>query len=668
MSSWPSAPSLPLAPSSKAATDNLRLVKYAFHDLIQSLWPRDDSYLSDAELEAERTQSLALMSSIVTDGPVDPTYRQAVHVDNPERDAWLTAIKKELDTLSSRGTWTLVPREQMRSHRKKPVRHKFVLKKKMIKNGTVQYKARLVACGYTQVAGQDFSSDELYASVCSYSSMRFLMSMATQRNFILYQTDITAAYLESYLDDEIYMDVPMDLYINGRPPRNEHGQELICQLKRGLYGLKQSGYAWAQTFQEFILRDPDYKMDFKQMTGEQNLYRKVLVHNGITHELYVGQYVDDCLLAASSSWILDWFLERLKKRFPVNPSSSGQITVDNPGLLLSMNVTYDQPKGILRFDQRRAIEALTTKLQLDLTKCHRTLPISSSTDLPKLDLAEISSIDYLSVIGSCLHISQVSRPDCAFAVGVLSRHSATPGQIHMDAAHDLVRYMYRTRYWSIQYMRTLSDKAPDIYSGSYNPNCDPIIHFDEKSVALSPSITRSIEDRLVSALPPLIANNPVVYCDADLAGDRYSKRSTSGQVILMNGGPISWSSRQQDELCAQSSAESEIYAVTDNVKEALHLRLLCEESGIRPPGLPMTVWEDNNACIHLGHNLRGSQQAKHYQLRLRFLNEHIWENNIEFSRVNTADQLADGFTKPLPKIAFERFRAAVMVDPGKDPL
>ena len=135
----------------------------------------------------------------------------------------------------------------------------------------------------------------------------------------------------------------------------------------------------------------------------------------------------------------------------------------------------------------------------------------------------------------------------------------------------------------------------------------------------------------------------------------------------MNGGPISWLSRLQ-KLCAQSSAESEIYAVTDNVKEALHLRLLCEESGIRVPGIPMTVWEDNNACIHLGHNLCGSQQAKHYQLRLRFLNEHIWEKNIEFSRVNTADQLADGFTKPLPRIAFERFRAAVMVDSVKNPL
>ena len=260
------------------------------------------------------------------------------------------------------------------------------------------------------------------------------------------------------------------------------------------------------------------------MTGEQNLYRKVLVKDGVTHELYV----DDCLIAASSQWILDWFLDRLKKRFPVNPSSSGQITVDNPGLLLSMNVTYDQPKGILRFDQRRAIEALATKLQLDLTKCYRLLPIASSTDLPKLDSAEISSIDYLSVIGSCLHISQVSRPDCAYAVGVLSRHSATPGQVHMNAAHNLVRYMYHTRFWCIQYTRTLSDDEPAIFSGAYNPNCDPIIHFDKDAVALHPSISpRSIEDRLVSGTPNMVPNVPIVYCDA---GDKYTKRSTKSNL------------------------------------------------------------------------------------------------------------------------------------------
>jgi hypothetical protein len=86
----------------------------------------------------------------------------------------------------------------------------------------------------------------------------------------------------------------------------------------------------------------------------------------------------------------------------------------------------------------------------------------------------------------------------------------------------------------------------------------------------------------------------------------------------MNNGPISWSSRLQ-KLCAQSSAESEIYAVTDSAKEAVHIKLLCEDQFIREPGRPLTIYEDNTACIHMGHGLLGSKAAKHVAVRLRFL-------------------------------------------------
>ena len=114
---------------------------------------------------------------------------------------------------------------------------------------------------------------------------------------------------------------------------------------------------------------------------------------------------------------------------------------------------------------------------------------------------------------------------------------------------------------------------------------------------------RTIEQRLKPSTPTPQPNAPDYYCAADHGGCKQTRRSTSGFVVMMNGGPISWASKLQ-KLCAQSSAESEIYAVTDSVKEALHIRLLCEEAGIRKPGIPMNIWEDNQACIQLGHNLR----------------------------------------------------------------
>mmetsp|Transcript_10926 Transcript_10926/g.14213 ORF Transcript_10926/g.14213 Transcript_10926/m.14213 type:complete len:105 (-) Transcript_10926:35-349(-) len=100
-------------------------------------------------------------------------------------------------------------------------------------------------------------------------------------------------------------------------------------------------------------------------------------------------------------------------------------------------------------------------------------------------------------------------------------------------------------------------------------------------------------------------------CDSDYAGDKVTRKSTSGWISYMNGGCISWASRLQ-KLCAQSSAEA------------------------------MNIWEDNNACIHMGHGLRGNKSAKHYEVRLRFLTENVKSKIIEFSRISTHDQIADG--------------------------
>jgi hypothetical protein len=109
-------------------------------------------------------------------------------------------------------------------------------------------------------------------------------------------------------------------------------------------------------------------------------------------------------------------------------------------------------------------------------------------------------------------------------------------------------------------------------------------------------------------------------------------------VITMNGGPVDWSSKLQ-KLCAQSSAEAEIYAAADSVKQALHVKLLSEECGIRQSELPMVLWEDNEACIRICHGLKGSNNAKHFQLRLRFLTEHVSMGTVQFSKTDTKEQL-----------------------------
>ena len=109
----------------------------------------------------------------------------------------MASIARERSTLEERGTWELVPRKSI--GRNRPVRCRYVFRKKLNKDRTLQYKSRLVACGYSQVEGLNYSADEVYASVCAYSSMRFLFSLACQEGYILSQADITGAYLEALL-------------------------------------------------------------------------------------------------------------------------------------------------------------------------------------------------------------------------------------------------------------------------------------------------------------------------------------------------------------------------------------------------------------------------------------------------------------------------------------
>mmetsp|Transcript_64699 Transcript_64699/g.111136 ORF Transcript_64699/g.111136 Transcript_64699/m.111136 type:complete len:188 (+) Transcript_64699:812-1375(+) len=144
------------------------------------------------------------------------------------------------------------------------------------------------------------------------------------------------------------------------------------------------------------------------------------------------------------------------------------------------------------------------------------------------------------------------------------------------------------------------------------------------------------------------------YCDADLAGDEGTRKSTSGYCMLMNGGLVCWSSRLQATV-ALSTAEAETIAATEAVKQLMHLRLFLRELGQEQVD-PSVVYEDNNAAILLAHGKEQPKRAKHYQLKVHFLNEQFKNGTFAFEKVETKKQLADAFTKALPRDDFTRYR------------
>jgi len=204
-----------------------------FNEQLKYMWDKDPPPTSidgDGGNHHERSIALAFGTLLLDDIPEPSTYRQATDLKNSDREQWLASIARERTMLEQQGTWRLVPRKSIGSA--KLVKCKYVFKKKRIKGGEIIFKSRLVACGYSQVAGESFSLDELYASVMAYSSARFLMSYGCQRGMLMSQCDISSAYLQSELDEDIYMAVPPDMYVDGKPPVDADGNEVCLKLHR----------------------------------------------------------------------------------------------------------------------------------------------------------------------------------------------------------------------------------------------------------------------------------------------------------------------------------------------------------------------------------------------------------------------------------------------------
>ena len=133
----------------------------------------------------------------------------------------------EMESMKFNDVWDLVELPKDR----KPVGCRWVFKRKMNAYNCIErYKARLVAQGFSQRKGLDY--DELFSPVIRFESVRTLIAISVQKGFKLHQLDVTTAFLNGHLEEEVYMRQPEGFVVKGK----EH---LVCKLKHSLYGLKQ---------------------------------------------------------------------------------------------------------------------------------------------------------------------------------------------------------------------------------------------------------------------------------------------------------------------------------------------------------------------------------------------------------------------------------------------
>ena len=135
------------------------------------------------------------------------------------------------------------------------------------------------------------------------------------------------------------------------------------------------------------------------------------------------------------------------------------------------------------------------------------------------------------------------------------------------------------------------------------------------------------------------------------------RRSTSGNVFLLGGGAITWSSRKQSSV-ALSTVEAEYMALSVATQEAVWLRHLQEELGVTETGATL-IYEDNQGAISMAKNHVFHKRTKHVQIRYHFVREAVEQGTIILEYCRTDDMLADSFTKGLARDKFEKLRAGI---------
>ena len=136
------------------------------------------------------------------------------------------------------------------------------------------------------------------------------------------------------------------------------------------------------------------------------------------------------------------------------------------------------------------------------------------------------------------------------------------------------------------------------------------------------------------------------------------KHSTSGWVFLMNSAALSWGSKKQKSV-ALSSCEAEIVAASEAAKEAVYLRNLASDLGMGDDS-PTELHMDNKSAIDVAYNPEHHGRMKHVDRRHFYVRELVEEHVLRCPFVSTVDNIADFFTKCLPKDTFLSMRDRIM--------
>lgn len=449
---------------------------------------------------------------------------------------------------------------------------KWTYKLKQDAEGNVErHKARLVARRFRQREGIDYQ--ETHSPVVRFDSIRAILAVASCERMHIKQFDVKTAFLYGDIEETIHM---------LQPEGYDDGSGRVCKLKRSLYGLKQSFRCWNRKFTDFL-----EKFNLKATTADSCVFTST----DRDHSLILAVYIDDGLVVARDSTLINKFLGELKNEF--------EITYSEVGLFLGLHIEGEADGSIFLHQQayaRRILERFRMEEANPVA-----IPADPSQQLslsePAGDQEDITTAPYREAVGSFMYLSIATRPDITFAVNQASRYLEKPTTTHWRAVKRILKYLKGTINHGLRF------------------KCD------QKKQLLA-------------------------YSDADYAGDLETRRSTTGYVLSFAGGTVPWNSQRQQAV-ALSTTDAEYMAACQITKEIVWMKRLMKE--LLNADVQTTLLIDNQSAISLIKNPVFHKRVKHIDIRFHYIRERYAQKDFTLEYIASKEQHADILTKPLPR-------------------
>lgn len=334
---------------------------------------------------------------------------------------WHQAMESEMLSMNKNCVWDLVePVEGCNV-----LKCKWVFKKKLGSDGkVVRHKARLVAKGFDQKYSIDYN--ETFSPVTKFESVRTLLATAAQRDLHVHHMDVSTAFLNGDLSEDVYMMQPQGFVEKGK-------ENLVCKLNKSIYGLKQAPRCWNSELDSFLK-----SMHFVQSKSDPCIY----VKNG-ENFFVISVYVDDIILACKSIDEIESVKNQLKSKYQMTDFGSLKY-------FLGVHVKQDPSNGSIFISQGAYTERVLQKFGLaDANSVKSPVDVSAKwqSDTPA------DPVLYKSAIGSLIYLATKTRPDIAFVVNKLARYCSAPTQDHMSAVKRVMRYLKGTANYGLLYLK-----------------------------------------------------------------------------------------------------------------------------------------------------------------------------------------------------------------------